>query len=209
MSVMITYPHANVVSHSFAYSLLRTVQFGERAIHSVYPTRGFTNGLVQARNDAVKHFLASDAEWLWTLDTDIGFPPDCLVRLLAHGNGYRVVSGLYYTVLEYGSDGMGAPAEWRPLPLAMRREGSGFRELDSYEGAVEVDGVGAGCLLVHREVFEAIDMGDGWYDQIGTWGEDFSFCERARSRGYRILCDTTIPLTHHKQIWLRHEDAAH
>lgn len=206
LSVIITYPHAGTVSHSFAYSLMRTVQAHADKIHSVYPTRGFPgDGLIRARNAAVKHLLSSDAEWLWTLDTDIGFPAGCLARLLAHTGTHRIVSGLYYTVLERGDDGMGAPSDWRPLPLAMKRVGNGFQEYGGYtDGLMEVDGVGAGCLLVHRDVFTSIGD-DGWYDLLGTWGEDFSFCVRAADAGHKILCDPTIPLTHHKQIWLRTE----
>lgn len=199
-SVMITYAHTHTVSHSFCYSLVRSLAHPE--VHSVFPTRGFPAlSLVAARNEAVAHFLDSDAEWLWTLDTDMGFQVETLPRLMRHGDAYGVISGLYYAQREIGDDGAGAPMRCEPLPLAMKRAGDSFHVYPDYSEPMEVDAVGAGCLLVHREVFNAI--GDsGWYDLHDGLGEDFSFCTRVADAGYMILCDPTIRLTHHKQIWL-------
>ena len=202
MSVMVTYPHANTVSHNFSWSLLRLVMAEKDRIFDVRGVRAYAgDGLIAARNLAVEMFLESDAEWLWTLDTDIGFPPYTLDNLLSHGEDYSVVSGLYNTILEQGSDGNGAPEYWTKLPLVMHKSDTGtYRRYLSYEGFMEVDVVGAGCLLVNRGVFEKI--GGNWYNCLPGYGEDFSFCMRVQEAGYKILCDTTIPLSHHKAVWV-------
>lgn len=199
---MVTYPHPNTVSHNFSWSLLNLVMAEKDRIIDVLGVRAYAgDGLIAARNLAVERFLASDAEWLWTLDADIGFPVYTLDNLLSHGEDFKVVSGLYSTVLEHGSDGKGAPDFWTKLPLAVKKnENGGYRQYPEYNGFMEVDAVGAGCLLVHREVFEKI--GGDWYTCRDGLGEDFSFCSRAQEAGYRILCDTTIPLTHHKSVWI-------
>ena len=100
------------------------------------------------RNLAAKEFLNSDAEWLFFVDSDIIMPPRVLEMLLEHN--MPIVGGLY----------------WRrhppTHPMAYKfKEGSGT-QMDPLQinqispMLTEVDGIGAGCLLIHRRVFEAL-----------------------------------------------------
>ncbi len=61
-----------------------------------------------------------------------------------------------------------------------------------------VDVVGAGCLLIRRDLFEKIPA--PWFaSQWSTKGhlsEDFSFCEKAKGMGYRIGVDTSVRPLH-------------
>lgn len=214
MSVIITYPHANTVSHNFHFSLMRAVVDGmsgvDPIVKDVRPIRCYPgDGLIMGRNEAMRNFLDSDAEWLWTLDTDMGFPKGTLNTMLAHGK--PVVSALYQTILEEGSDGMGGPGTFRKYPLALRKADDGrYAPLASYEGVMEVDAVGGGCLLIHRDAAEAVQkqFGNNWWSIAHPWGddrtlgEDFSFCSRLGEVGYPITLDCTIPITHHKQVWI-------
>lgn len=200
---MVTYPHPNTVSHNFSWSLLSLVMAERDRIVDIKGIRAYAgDGVIVARNLGVQLFLESDAEWLWTLDTDIGFPAYAMDNLLSHGEDYKVMSGLYSTVIEHGADGNGAPDYWTKLPLAVKKSecGAGYVQYPEYKNFMEVDAVGAGCLMVHREVFEKI--GGDWYTCRDGLGEDFSFCSRVQEAGYKILCDTTIPLTHHKSVWI-------
>jgi hypothetical protein len=72
---------------------------------------------------------------------------------------------------------------------------------------VECGATGSACVLVHRKVFEAVaaQWGDGsWYRQIthpkagNTFGEDLSFCIRARACGFSVCVDTAVKTTHDK-----------
>lgn len=202
---MVTYPHANTVAHNFCLSLLN---LDRTYVDRIIPTRGYPGtGLIIARNAAVEIFLRSSADWLLTLDTDIGFPPDLLDQMLAHAQApyaesYSIISGFYKTVMETGSQYLDGSVSFKELPLALKENDRGrFGPYEKYEGAMEVDAVGAGCLLVHREVFDS--LGSGWYDTVRGLGEDISFCVKARQAGYKILCDTDIELSHFKSIWLR------
>lgn len=199
---MVTYPHANTVSQSFCWSMLN---MDRKHVTEILPTRGYPGtGLIIARNAAVSVFLRTDNEWLWTLDTDIGFEPDTLDRMLWHANGgYQIISGLYSTILETGTLYMDGSQGYKEYPLALRETDDGrFTTYEKYEGAMEVDAVGAGCLLVHRSVFEGWPS-ESWYDTCQGLGEDISFCVKVRNLGYKILCDTDIKLSHHKSVWLR------
>lgn len=195
MTVFITYPHPGVVAHSFAQSLLRTTLQHRELIEDIVPVRGYPgDGLIAARNEGVRACLASGADWLWTLDTDIGFKPSTLPALLDVGE--PVVSGLYYTSIETGDDGTGAPT-WTSRPCVWDDIGL---EFGSYSGVMKVGYVGAGCLLVHRSVLEKI--GSAWWNLISGCGEDISFCKRISGAGFEIHCDTEIHLTHRKAVYL-------
>jgi GT2 family glycosyltransferase len=61
-------------------------------------------------------------------------------------------------------------------------------------GLIEVDSVGMACCLIKREVFESIDQ--PWFYPLENKGEDFSFCKRAKDKGYPIFVDTNIEAGH-------------
>lgn len=195
MTVYITYPHPGTVAQSFAHSLLRTTLQHRELIEDIAPVRGYPgDGLIVARNAGVQGFLASRAEWLWTLDTDIGFSPSTLSELLRAER--HVVSGLYYTSWEEGCDETGAP-NWRSEPCVWDHDA---RRYESLTGVMSVGYVGAGCLLVHREVLEKI--GSDWWNLKPGKGEDMSFCDRVHDAGYQIHCNTEVKLSHRKAVYL-------
>jgi len=70
-----------------------------------------------------------------------------------------------------------------------------------------VDAVGAGCLLVNREVFTKIrdmpvERAAPWFQETvyhdRLMGEDFTFCMRAAAAGYKIAVNTSVRFGHIK-----------
>ena len=65
-------------------------------------------------------------------------------------------------------------------------------------GAIPVDVLGTGVMLIHRHVFEAMDR--PWFvanEKNFRWeNEDSNFCIRARDLGFTIVCDTSVPCGH-------------
>jgi hypothetical protein len=76
-----------------------------------------------------------------------------------------------------------------------------------------VDGIGTGILMIKMRVFDkisevffdAISFRDhGWFsgiqihreDTIKELGTDYSFSYRAKQAGFKIYCDTSIPIGH-------------
>jgi len=143
------------------------------------------------RNTLVQHFLqGSNLEWMIMIDDDI-VPWPALLGM--KDLGLPIVSGLTYT-------------RKNGIPIAcaaMRRKGN-WTEMggisENQDKPVEVVGVGAGALMIHRSVFEKIKP--PWfkftYKDNGTaaQGEDFYFSQKARKAGYKLYVDTKCPCGH-------------
>lgn len=147
-----------------------------------------------ARNQACEAALGSDFQWLCFLDDDVIPPGDAIARLMSHGKD--VVSGLYYR-------------RAHPLvPVMMfyddKRAAQWVTNWNPPQCLLDVDLVGAGCLLIHRRVLER--MPPPWFVwELGRsdlpadrqhLSEDFSFCRRAKEHGFQICVDTSIRCEH-------------
>ena len=68
----------------------------------------------------------------------------------------------------------------------------------------EVAGCGFACVLIKTEVLKAVQMNyKTCFLPEPSWGEDLSFCRRARAMGYKIHADPHVRLGHigHDVIW--------
>lgn len=225
-SVLACYLHpAGEVQHSFIMSLNMLMAYDtshkKRLASGPLAMRCSAGGLVTARNNAADYFLnESGAEWLWFVDSDMGFEPTVVEQLLgaAHRDTRPVVGALCFG-LKYGdSDGMGGyQTELFPTMFAWV-EGpdrtAGFRAFREYpeDALVKVDGTGTGCLLIHRSVLTQVeeDFGPFWFDLLhdsagGQLGEDLSFCLRLRHAGIPVHVATFIKTSHAKTVWLSEE----
>lgn len=225
---LIAYLHPGTVSHSFSQSLVRLVahhltdERGARPASGPLAVRCGAGGLVQARNQVARYFLdSSTADWLWMVDTDMGFAPDTVERLVEAADPAErpVIGGLCFGVKDSQSDGMGG-LTIRPFPTLYdwaENDGGvlGWMVRRDYpaNSLVQVGGTGAACLLLHRTAMEKVrvEVGDAWFDRAvlgdGTLaGEDLSFCFRLVKIGIPIYVHTGIRTTHHKQIWIGEDE---
>lgn len=159
----------------------------------------------RARNRIAAAFLRSDCTHLLFLDTDLIFSPEHIARLVSHNE--PIVAGLY-------------PKKQRELGWVCNLLPG--VEMDE-RGLKPVRYAGTGCLLIAREVLEAMivrwpeieyDPDDG--DEAGVkWdlfptgvhvcpetgrrrylSEDWWFCQRALELGYTVWMDTQVILKH-------------
>jgi GT2 family glycosyltransferase len=155
--------------------------------------------LSKTRSDLTERFLRSEADWLLMLDSDMAFDPDLIDRLLeiADPATRPVVGPLCYSVNHDGA-----------FPVAYRMVDGRFALHTSppENTLMQVDGLGAACLLVHRSVFEKVRDESAW---PGRWfdtlflddqplGEDLSFMLRLRAAGIPVHVHTGIPIRHMK-----------
>lgn len=168
-----------------------------------------------AYNQAVAQALQLDAEWMLLMDVDQTFPQNTIQRLLetAKKHDAKIVSVLYH---------LGRPP-YPPVAGWIKRQGdedayvnsAGHEWRDNYaplgDGVVEVDWVGTGGLLVHREVIDKMwqpnadaPFMDTWHQHAGIrkLGHDMNFCARAKALGYKILVDTSVVSGHGKFVYV-------
>lgn len=193
--VMIAYVHPEMVHAEFMESVI-TEKDRVNAWVISQESEPFVD---QARNFLVDRFLASDREWFLSVDTDVILPECVVSRLLTRGQ--PLISALIYVNAK------------PPFPQVYRRIADfgfgGFGVYLVYQDfepgeLVEADATGAGCLLVHRDVFEAIPKRKPfrWFqhEQRGEdlFGEDVVFCERAKLAGFQLYIDTAVKAGHIK-----------
>lgn len=150
-----------------------------------------------ARNRACQSALEMGADYLFFLDSDVIPPRDAILRLINHRK--PLISGMYSR----------RSPPWS-VPV-MIRNGAWVNEFPK-GSVVEVDYVGAGCMLIARSVLEQLPPSDPmrgkhWFDwkvdMIGlvpngeALSEDFVFCKRVKDvLGIPTLVDTSIECEH-------------
>ena len=162
-----------------------------------------------------------DAEWLFWLDTDMGFLADTLERLIEVADPVErpIVGALCFTQRETSEDGMGG---WRcaAAPTIFdwihQDDQQGFAVRWDYpvDTLTRCAGTGSACVLVHRSVYERVyeKYGRSWYDKAFNptmrkeTSEDLSFCMRAVSVGVPVHVHTGVRTSHQKTIWLSEDD---
>lgn len=223
--VLVAYCHpATEVQHSFTTSLFHLANYDaahhQRLFASAGPLmmRTGTGGLVDARNKIMAHFLdQSDEEWLWSVDTDMGFPANIVDLLVdaADPDAAPVVGALCFGLKMHESDGYGG-YRTEPFPTLygwdVGPDGwAGFRNAVDYprNELVRVSGTGAACLLVHRTAAEKVraEFGDEWFSPVrypdGRFvSEDLSFCYRLGVLQIPVHVHTGIRTTHAKTVWV-------
>lgn len=222
-AVAVAYVHSDDVAYSWHHSMTQLMAYDLANAGRVW-TGGYvaircgTDGLADARNTAVKEFLAdSRSQWLFWVDTDMGFAPNTVDRLLeAADHAERpIVGAMCFSQIEREPDGVGG---WRcvatPTVMDWAHIGNqaGFAVRWDYprDTVTRCHGTGSACILIHRSVFETIgdSYGPNWYTRTRNpstgqmISEDLSFCVRANALGLPIHVHTGVQTTHNKRIWL-------
>jgi hypothetical protein len=215
-------------SHCFGQSLIDMYLTDAFGSHRLVPggkqLRVFcaAGGVVAGRNEIAARFLDStECEWLFMVDSDMGFAPDTVDRLVAAADpdSRPVVGALCFGLRRdtagefYGTKFVVVPTVYEAVSTDTE---VGFRSIIDYprDTLMEASGTGAACLLVHRSAMEKVraKYGDHWFDQIThptgptTFSEDLSFCVRLAACDLPIFVDTSVRTTHDKHGVFLDED---
>lgn len=217
--VSIGFLHPGHYSACFAESLAE-LQFADAALYqrTMHPHGRMgklcgSGGIVDGRNKLAQVFLdESAADWLFMVDSDMGFEPDTVERLIssAHAIERPVVGALAFANKTDGRSG-NYGVRYRAQPTVYRwfedDDKVGFAPMFDYprDELVEVAATGAACMIVHRLALEAIRdrYGDVWFDTLrhdkgSHFSEDLSFCIRVAGVGLPLYVDTRIKTGHDK-----------
>jgi hypothetical protein len=210
------YLHPGREEHSFSSSLRAFLSSDELLLEEgMWVKQAPSGGIFSARNELTEKFLRSRAEWMWTVDADMGFHPDSLKELLRTAGRTKapIVGALCFSWPIVSSDGVGGYLH-RPQPTIYDHDGIGFRAVKDYPRGhlIRAGATGAAFLLIHRSVMEEVKEkhGEAWWtpvmDQNGDYlGEDLSFFLRANPDQDRLIIDTNVKTTHAKTIYVSEE----
>lgn len=148
-----------------------------------------------ARNKIHNAMFDCGYEWLYMMDSDTTGPFDLISRLIAHNK--PVVSGWYPAKMEDREKVCPVVYDYVKYTPPNKRYRDGqhhYKRRDEIgQGVEQVDGVGAGCMLMHRDVVKA--LGKFPYD-MNTGGEDLVLCTKLRELGIPIFVDWDLRCKH-------------
>lgn len=189
MKTMIAIPCMDTVQTEFAQSLVSLHPVGQ-----IRPAFMSSSLIYKSRTDLSLIALAEKADFVLWLDSDMVFPPSLLVDLMADMEGRDIVSGICH---------MRRPP-YTPVLYEKLRQGLEPAENDSKklidypkDAPFKVEGCGFGCVLMRTSVLQTIvDKYHDVFTPLPGYGEDLSFCIRARGCGFDIWADPRIQVGH-------------
>ena len=193
MKTMIATPCLNTVETEFMQSVAALKHVGDVQLASMQSSM-----IYKSRTDLALMALAKGFDYVLWIDSDMAFKPDLLERLMADMDGRDIIAPLFF---------MRNPP-YEPVLYSKLRKGLTPAEneheklIDYPEDKIfQVEGVGFGCVLMRTKVIQ--DIVDRYHELFGHlpgYGEDLSFCIRARGCGYDIWVDPTIEVGHKGSI---------
>lgn len=155
--------------------------------------------IYDARNTLAKQAVTENYDRVLWLDSDMDLPPDILTVLSKDmDEGRELVSGIYFK--------RRAPVK----PVIYKEVGYYHSEEDesvtpiavSYEDYPQnsifpIQGCGfGGCLVSVDLIKKVVDKYGLPFSPIMGFGEDLSFCMRAKTLGVEMFCDSSVKLGH-------------
>lgn len=189
MKVFIVVPSFDTLPALFCQSLALLKRAGDTQI-------AFEVGslVYHARNNLARQVLKSDADWVLWLDSDMVFAPDTLQRMLKVCQDNDIS---FLTALCFRRKPPYTPCLFDRLEKV--EKGASYTALLSVpEGLFKVGGCGFAGVLMSTDVLLSVynKFNGKMFDPMDGFGEDVSFCWRARQCGYDIWCDSSIEFGH-------------
>lgn len=169
-----------------------------RNLHTTVAYQRGGNSVASNRNMIVKHFLESDAEVLMMIDDDIGVPPHAQELPGKLGDEWDVVGAACPIFV---------PARW-PIPVYaafVTGQPGKYKLLDDRaDGLMACDGIGTGCVVIHRRVFDRIPAQpfQETIQEDHIVSEDIAFCLHCNQAGVRMAVDFATVCDHVRAVSL-------
>ena len=202
MRTMIAVPCMDTVQTLFAASLLQL-----RKAEGTEVSMASCSLVYDARHDLAMRAINKGFDRVLWLDSDMSFDPDLMERLSAGlDQGYEIVSGLYFS-----RKAPVRPVVYEYCDLKKRRNGETYPASDPVkeipENIFEVKGCGFGCVMMTTDAIRA--AGPLPFFPADGFGEDLTFCRKARAAGIKIWCDPNVKAGHigttviNEKLWRR------
>jgi len=156
----------------------------------------------KARNDLVKVALEAKCDYIFFIDSDMILPKLTLERL--YDMNVPVASGLYFA----------KSPPYLPVVRDFIEDRFIFKKIIDFGKIIEVGGVGMGCCLIKKEVFDKLEY--PWFkfewkkfapsayeendleakDRVYQESEDLGFCKAVLESGFKIYLNSDIVCGH-------------
>jgi glycosyltransferase involved in cell wall biosynthesis len=150
----------------------------------------FTGYDISQLRNLITDWVIKGYDYLFSVDSDMAFSSDTLKKLLEHDKD--IVTGIY--------------RQRKPeqiLEIYLPNNHGGMRNASIEElnqPLVEIVGCGFGCVLIKKHVFVNVGYPQFEYKMSNPTtiliSEDNDFCIKARNKGHKIYCDTSIICGH-------------
>lgn len=205
VKLFVAIPSVGTIADATTHVLRRLEKRYEDRIEFIWPEQCVRRMFHDfARNALVKEFLASDAELLWFLDSDVT-PPDDALDIITKHYDYWDVAGLPYPVFMTPA-GEEYPQVTYTVYRGRNDKGLGLANVPS-SGTDLVDGLATGCLFIRRHIFEKLP--EPWFEfeyksdtRELSVGEDLKFCYKINELGYKFFVDYSKVCNHYKTVGL-------
>lgn len=150
--------------------------------------------IYDSRNKIAGHAVETEADYILWLDSDMEFKPDTLARLMDDIKaGADIASGLYFRRGKPYT-----PVAFDSIDINDDGTAAGFKDYSGpLTGVHEVGGVGFGCVLMKADcIIDVFAKYGTCFTPLAGFGEDLSFCWRAKNLGYKIMLDTAVKCGH-------------
>ena len=179
-NVLIAVPSSDLIHTDFSMALLNL------SLHSLM--NGVQIGVVNprfslvqiGRCDSVEHALKMGVNWLFFIDSDMTFPADTLIKLLAHDK-----------------DVVCCDASTRRLPLhnvVTKLNGESINYKEDNPHLIELKGGSTACMLIKTSILKNMTKPHFHVEWDGDkyLGEDYYFTKKITDCGSKVYCDTKL-----------------
>lgn len=185
MKILIAIPSDEHPDHEFVQSLLALRPVGQVEIKMQ------AGSLVYLSREMLSAYAVNNGfDYVLWLDDDMVFQPDLLEKLIA--DDVDVAAGLFV-----GRRYPYEPAIWKSIVCG--DEGRYDEKYYDYpeDSLFEIDACGMAAVLVKTNVIQTvIDQYHRTFEPISGYGEDISFCIRAKNAGFKVWCDSRVKVGH-------------
>ena len=195
---MIAIPCMHTIDVGFAMSLEGLNRVGLTSV-------AYNSGsLVYAsREELCQKAFQSGVDYILWLDSDMVFPKDTLENLLKDMDECDIATGLCFRRKEPFT-----PAIWKKVRLGLTFGETEIEEYNDYpkDSLFDIDACGMACCLMKTEVARNVfDKYSTCFQRLRNFGEDISFCIRAKQLGFSIKCDSRVKIGHIGKVVIREE----
>ena len=189
MRTMIAVPCMDTVQTLFAASLLQ--------LHKPEGTEvsmASCSLVYDARHDLAMRALNLGFDRVLWIDSDMRFDPDLMDRLSADlDKGADFMTAVYFT-----RKSPVKPCVYETVDLKNRTNGEIYPAAENFKklpaGIFEIAGCGFGAVMMTTDLIRS--CGKLPFFPEDGFGEDLTFCRKARAAGNKLYCDSNIKADH-------------